>query len=148
MQVSLASPLYMNTAFLPTSAQAMTFFHSRSWKPALADVVLDLVGRVLALDVRHLLEDEQVLFRVDLRQLHEDDVAWIRGRTAEGVRGFDVGAGRGDEARTGRAAKQDESHHVPVGCAVGGRWVAGPIGPIVPRPGQVGVHPSLRIRGE
>ena len=35
MQVSLAPPLWKKTAFLPASAQAMTFCHSRAWKPRL-----------------------------------------------------------------------------------------------------------------
>ncbi len=67
----------------------------------LTDVVLDLIGRVLALDVFELLEDDEVLLLVDLHDLDEDDVGRFLDDLSQRIRGLHVGV------REGRGQKQD-----------------------------------------
>src|SRR5262249_32162160 len=58
----------------------------------LADVVLDLHAVVLALEVAHLLVEDQSPLLVDFGHLDEDDVGRLLAGTSQRVRDFDVGA--------------------------------------------------------
>ena len=107
MQVSLAPPLWKKTAFLPTSAQSMTVCHSRGWKPAVADVVLDHGLRVRALEVADLAIDDEVLARGRPADAHEDDVGGQGDDLPEAVRRLDVGVRRGGGAAAGRSGQGD-----------------------------------------
>ncbi len=73
----------------------------------LGDVVLDDIGRVLALDVAHLGIDDEVLFLVNLVHLDEDDVGRQVDDLAEAVRGFNVSEGERGR-KDGETEQSDE----------------------------------------
>src|SRR5262249_1055268 len=77
---------------------------------AAADVVLDDVGRVLALEVLDLAIEDQVLFPIHFLHAHHHDVAGELDDLAQAVRRLDVGgAGRGPPGEEGAAAGQGEA---------------------------------------
>ncbi len=57
---------------------------------ALADVVLDLILWMLALEVLDLAEEDQALFLVDLGHLHQNDMGGILDDKAQRMWGFHV----------------------------------------------------------
>src|SRR5262249_35411436 len=63
-----------------------------------ADVVLDLIARVLALEVRDLFKNDELLFLVDALHLHENDIRRLVDRARQSIQLLDVTQSGHDES--------------------------------------------------
>ena len=95
MHVSPAEPLWKKTAIWPDLGPGHHVLPFARLKAVVGDIVLDGLAGMRALQIADLAIDQEVFFLVHLLQLHDDDIGGFVANSAQRIRCFDVGVGRG-----------------------------------------------------